>query len=336
MGILDDALNIQDAKRSQRLSQTARKAKIEANKIKEGTYRGIDLVDGTAKVQLDDQPIATSGYRLITNAPLGDGDRVSIRPNGVGLPRADARNVAPPSSEEGMIVADILREATISSLQIFCFTGSILAGQPKSQFDLIYPVPFSYKYVNSRLVEVPSISAAAINAYGSNTRIVGVDPVTTPINIITAFDSTKDNLVFNLLLDSAFETVTVPEGENVPPTAFALSYTISFPIDQWSDLLKRFADYKDWINPSLESFYLWSECPIELDLKGNNLNFGLTISQILISSNATETTKATIIFVNIDALNNPATPFITPFPTGTVFEFSFRWRKRGNERWFSL
>lgn len=95
MGILDDALRLQDGKRSQRLSQAARKAKIDSHKIKEGTYRGIDLTDGTARVQLDDQPTATSGYRLITNAPLGDGDRVSIRPNGVGLPRADARNVAP-------------------------------------------------------------------------------------------------------------------------------------------------------------------------------------------------------------------------------------------------
>ena len=94
MGILDDALNSQDAKRSQRLSKEAQKSKIENRKIKEGTYRGIDLVDGTAKVQLDGQTTATSGYKLITNAPLGDGDRVSIRPNGVGMPRADAKNVA--------------------------------------------------------------------------------------------------------------------------------------------------------------------------------------------------------------------------------------------------
>ena len=100
MGILDDALNSQDAKRSQRLSKEAQKSKIDSNKIKEGTYRGIDLVDGTAKIQLDGQINTTSGYRLITNAPLGDGDRVSIRPNGVGMPRADAKNVAPKIAEE--------------------------------------------------------------------------------------------------------------------------------------------------------------------------------------------------------------------------------------------
>ena len=336
MGILDDALNYQDGKRSRRLSQVARKAKIDSHKIKEGTYRGIDLTDGTARIQLDGQPNATSGYRLITNAPLGDGDRVSIRPNGVGLPRADARNVAPLVDDDVAVVEDILREATISSLSIFCFTGSPLSGQPKSRFDFVYPISFSYKYVNSRLVEVPEINAASINADGSNTRIVGVDPVTTPINITTTFDSTTDNLIFNLLLDSAFESVTVPVGENVPPTAFALIYTISFPIEQWGDLLKRFADYKDWINPDIDNFYLWGNCPVELDFKGNGLNFGLTDSQILISSDATETEKATTIFLDIDALGNPVTPYITPFPTGTSFEFSFRWRKRGRTKWFQL
>jgi hypothetical protein len=107
MGLLDDALNMQDSKRSARLAQVSRAAKINANKIKEGTYRGISRIDGTALIQLDGQDTVTSGYRLITNAPLGNGDRVSIRPNGVGSPRADARNV-PTISDQIVFTANLL------------------------------------------------------------------------------------------------------------------------------------------------------------------------------------------------------------------------------------
>ena len=135
MGILDDAINSQGAKRSQRLSREAQKSKIENNKIKEGTYRGIDLVDGTAKIQLDGQTNTTSGYKLITNAPLGDGDRVSIRPNGVGMPRADAKNVAPKKDTEKVkeklveyfLFRVSLEEYRITDLSKFGFskTGSV-------------------------------------------------------------------------------------------------------------------------------------------------------------------------------------------------------------------
>ena len=123
MGILDDALNSQDIKRSQRLSKEAQKSKIENNKIKEGTYRGIDLVDGTAKIQLDGQTNTTSGYKLITNAPLGDGDRVSIRPNGVGMPRADAKNVAPDKAIKEQVFADIAAKLRYLSFWVYSTYG---------------------------------------------------------------------------------------------------------------------------------------------------------------------------------------------------------------------
>ena len=346
MGILDDALNSQDAKRSQRLSKEAQKSKIENNKIKEGTYRGIDLVDGTAKIQLDGQTNTTSGYKLITNAPLGDGDRVSIRPNGVGMPRVDAKNVALKIAEESAI-EDILREATVSSIDIFVYTGSIFVSCQKSNFRAVYPNQLIYKYVNSKLTESPTVNNANIVAYGENVRRdSNENPIITPIIVTASLESTNQDLVFTVNLNTPFESVTVSGdcGQNLQPSAILFVYTISFPIKQWIDLLKKFQDYKDWINPAIEKFYLWADCPIEIDARGgadlsSATNFGLIESLILITSDATAIKEASTIFLTVDAFRNPRTPDITPFPTGTAFQFAARFRKRTSGDplpWFSL
>lgn len=341
MGILDDALNSQDAKRSQRLNREAQKSKIEANKIKEGTYCGVDLVDGTALIQLDGQESITSGYRLITNAPLGDGDRVSLRPNGVGLPRADAKNVAPKIAAN--TDADILREATITNVGFYGYSGSGIESYERSTFTASYSKPLVYKYKNLDLIKIPVIDTNSIIGYGENVRRTSGIPATTPIIVTTSIDSNSQDLIFTVNLDTRFEAVTVSTGggQNLPPTGFLFGFTISFPLKQWGDLLKKFVDYEDWLNPAIEKFYLWSDCPIEIDARGgasldNASNFGSGRSLIKIGSDATATDKATAILVEIDALRNPVTPFIQPFATGTAFQFAISFRKRGKTKWFSL
>ena len=335
MSILDDAINSQDAKRSQRLNKEAQKSKIENNKIKEGTYRGIDLVDGTAIVQLDGQDSTTSGYRLITNAPLGDGDRVSLRPNGVGLPRADAKNVAP--KIDANTDADILREATITNVGFYGYSGSGIVSYERSTFTTSYSKPLVYKYKNLDLIKIPVIDTNSIIGYGENVRRTSGIPSTTPIIVTTSIDSNSQDLIFTVNLDTRFESVTVSTGggQNLPPTGFLFGCTISFPLKQWGDLLKKFVDYEDWLNPAIEKFYLWSDCPIEIDARGgasldNASNFGSGGSLIKIGSDATA------ILVGIDAVRNPVTPFIQPFPTGASFQFAISFRKRGKTKWFSL
>jgi hypothetical protein len=55
------------------------------------TYQGKDPVDGTDRVAING--VTTSGYKLISNAPLSIGERVYLRPNTTGgLQRVDARN----------------------------------------------------------------------------------------------------------------------------------------------------------------------------------------------------------------------------------------------------
>lgn len=62
-------------------------------KPNQGTYKGKSAIDGTAIIA-PDGGAATSGYRKISNRSLTDGDRVNIRAS-QGLPRVDAKNVAP-------------------------------------------------------------------------------------------------------------------------------------------------------------------------------------------------------------------------------------------------
>ena len=187
MGILEDALNYQDTKRSQRMAQAALKAKIDARKIKEGTYRGIDLIDGTARIQLDGQPNTTSGYRLITNAPLGDGDRVSIRPDGVGLPRADARNVAP--------VADITESEQV-------------------QKSLIYVTNFSDATIS--VINTRNLVIDTIEGFNNYTSFMAYCPKNNSIYVSDYQDSLDDRIkVVNLNTNEIVSTIQLDKGRIV-------------------------------------------------------------------------------------------------------------------------
>lgn len=92
MGLLDDAIARQNQKRIFRMGELNKAAKREANRQKFGTFIGRNLLDGTAIVLLDGDITPTSGFRLISNANVVNGDRVAIRKT-EGLWRADALNV---------------------------------------------------------------------------------------------------------------------------------------------------------------------------------------------------------------------------------------------------
>lgn len=318
MGLLDDALELQESKRSRRLSQAARKAKIDSHKIKEGTYRGIDLTDGTARVQLDDQPTATSGYRLITNAPLGNGDRVSIRPNGVGLPRADARNVAP--LVEAAAVDVFEQNAYFQLVEILAFSGNESVGELKSSFfidifDDNNPL-ITYFYENKSLKKVINNNIAAnVSGFGS---INNIDPA-----LCTAIaTSNRQNLSIAVTLNAPF--IPLPP---IDPYAVLVTYQVRFPIKEWEDqfTIIEFDEFG-------EASYPWNDSPIEIEalggVAGSPLRFGDNVgAQILFSKSATD------YFMSAD----PITASIEPFPTGaTNYNFSFRYRRRGAANWFQL
>ena len=325
MGILDDALNSQDAKRSQRLNREAQKSKVDSNKIKEGTYRGIDLVDGTAKIQLDGQTNATSGYKLITNAPLGDGDRVSIRPNGIGMPRGDAKNVAPAKGKEQKEI--ILREAYLTGIDINLFSGSSLGGQSKSDFRF-YGIGGSngslitYSYENTELVKASKSANLTIGAF--------VEP---PDGNITASlcsliaTSNKDNFTVDVTLNTPF--ISLPP---IAPNAIILNYEIRFLGKQWKDIFNKFnIDFASL--PNKRASFPWHDSPIEIEALGGVTggalaSFGDNVGTMI---NIREYLGDYLLAVD------PVTPYIQSFPTGSAqYSFSFRYRKRGKLKWFSF
>ena len=246
MGILDDALNLQDAKRSQRLSREAQKSKIENNKIKEGTYRGIDLIDGTAKIQLDGQTNTTSGYKLITNAPLGDGDRVSIRPNGVGMPRADAKNVAPKVAEEIKKVDLIFASLGYIGITTFNNVQSLFL---ESRTKLDTGGLMKYAYIPKSL----KFSAKEKFDATQNTRI--------PPNPIGT------NYVVNFVGDNNFVTYTFPPNTG---SLFA-EFAVFFPEEIWKKIIDPWIGY--YTNESFSTIK-FNNAPVEVEMALNGtMNF---------------------------------------------------------------
>ena len=101
MGLADIARAKQIQKQLDRLQSAQDAEERDRHAYKFATYQGKDPVDGTDIVEVDG--VKTSGFKLMSNAPLSIGDRVNLRPNQQGLQRVDAKNVAP-------VVDDIIAE----------------------------------------------------------------------------------------------------------------------------------------------------------------------------------------------------------------------------------
>ena len=93
MGLADIARAKQIQKQLDRLQSVQDAEERDRHAYKFATYQGKDPVDGTDIVEVNGA--RTSGFKLISNAPLSIGDRVNLRPNQQGLQRVDAKNVAP-------------------------------------------------------------------------------------------------------------------------------------------------------------------------------------------------------------------------------------------------
>lgn len=91
-------------KQTERIQSQSDKEKRDRQAYKFATYQGKDPVDGTDIVSVNGE--TTSGYKLISNASLDIGDRVSLRPNQGGLQRVDAKN-NPPENPVADIPPDV-------------------------------------------------------------------------------------------------------------------------------------------------------------------------------------------------------------------------------------
>ena len=93
MGLADIARAKQIQKQLDRLQSVQDAEERDRHAYKFATYQGKDPVDGTDIVEVNGAK--TSGFKLMSNAPLSIGDRVNLRPNQQGLQRVDSKNVAP-------------------------------------------------------------------------------------------------------------------------------------------------------------------------------------------------------------------------------------------------
>ena len=120
MGLADIARAKQIQKQLDRLQSVQDAEERDRHAYKFATYQGKDPVDGTDIVEVDG--VKTSGFKLMSNAPLEIGDRVNLRPNQQGLQRVDAKNVAPVVG--GIPIDDTYPIIKLESLGLLAWTGS--------------------------------------------------------------------------------------------------------------------------------------------------------------------------------------------------------------------
>ena len=116
MGLADIARAKQIQKQLDRLQSVQDAEERDRHAYKFATYQGKDPVDGTDIVEVDG--VKTSGFKLMSNAPLSIGDRVNLRPNQQGLQRVDAKNVAP--------VVDDIAEEIVNYIYVSTYGGLII------------------------------------------------------------------------------------------------------------------------------------------------------------------------------------------------------------------
>lgn len=326
MGLTEDAIALQQSKRPQRLQDLTKAQRNEAKRQKFGTFIGRNLVDGTAIVLLDGDSNPTSGFRLISSGNVVKGDRVAVRKT-EGLWRADALNVREVVVEQQVEAVVILREAVVDFIGFFFFSGVPLSGIASSFFSINYPPSIIYKYKNSRLSGLPEVSSIAVDVGGQNTE--ETDPPTfTPINAITSsIEASADNLIISTQLDQPFKVVSPSIGVNEPPRFFVTGYQILFDLAQWQDVFEKYTDYPDWINPSVTSAYTWASSPIEIESTVNGIPVAASFDVIFINGDENS--------ITLSIGDDGFFPSVLS-PTGTVFEVTIRYRKRGNVTWFDL
>ena len=121
MGLADIARAKQIQKQLDRLQSAQDAEERDRHAYKFATYQGKDPVDGTDIVEVNGAK--TSGFKLMSNAPLSIGDRVNLRPNQQGLQRVDAKNVAPVVVDE-IPIDDTYPIIKLQSLGLLAWTGS--------------------------------------------------------------------------------------------------------------------------------------------------------------------------------------------------------------------
>ena len=160
MGLADIARAKQIQKQLDRLQSVQDAEERDRHAYKFATYQGKDPVDGTDIVEVNGA--RTSGFKLISNAPLSIGDRVNLRPNQQGLQRVDAKNVAPVIPIDEPVIEDIFVKT------VFVYDNKLYIGADRKEPKLIYTPPTGY-LINQDLFDGGGGYSKSIilNAYGS-------------------------------------------------------------------------------------------------------------------------------------------------------------------------
>ena len=157
MGLADIARAKQIQKQLDRLQSVQDAEERDRHAYKFATYQGKDPIDGSDIVEVNGA--RTSGFKLMSNAPLSIGDRVNLRPNQQGLQRVDAQNVAIETTEEVVI------EEVYPVKILFLKDDKIYIGGDRKTPKLIYEPPTGWTIIN------PNSTTDSYPIFGNAPRI---------------------------------------------------------------------------------------------------------------------------------------------------------------------
>ena len=173
MGLADIARAKQIQKQLDRLQSAQDAEERDRHAYKFATYQGKDPVDGTDIVEVDG--VKTSGFKLMSNAPLSIGDRVNLRPNQQGLQRVDAQNVAPVTESEALVDAEkFVHEFFFPYWKYYVVYINVAAPD--------YPIVFDLIGANINRIDLSGLSGYTYSISGNTITITLSSPTSHQLN----------------------------------------------------------------------------------------------------------------------------------------------------------
>ncbi len=246
------------------------------------TYQGKDPTDGTDKVAIGASE-ATSGFKLISNAPAKVGDRVSLRPNRQGgLQRVDARNVAPlvVVDNQGVsfligrcfeirVNADVVYGGTRDNILVGGFSAASSTYADTGIFSLVYPdsykngvfIPFIGSVVSDRFqlptVGIPSINKVFFNVSRSYNGSQWIDTCFLDTEGYSSFTITQTKITpifFPFKIVDSFAEYETLDGIKIPFQNISVfsslkKKTYSVSMYQNGSLAANGSGFVDWASP---------------------------------------------------------------------------------------
>lgn len=252
--LFNNARKLQIVKRSDRLIESTRKAKTDAQKNSYGSYQGKDPNDGTDIVKAGNNE-AVSGFKLTSDSPVGTGDRVNLKKNNDGgLQRADTKNRKKAEEEEDQgqilfgrsMLISFTADVTFSGGGTVVLANSFLTGGSAQIFSLVKPDLYTFR--NRRLTLSKQTNNDSFFIVPNPVLFTSIPPTCTiEVNTARTYEGSQWVDTASIVIDGwdSFTITSITAVPNIYPFTYAIAGGIYRLVDnttvarQSTDIYKK-------------------------------------------------------------------------------------------------